>query len=78
MTRKELADCANRLARASRYSGAPHLTADSSRRDVVAWLQWNDPNGSHTDALARREGCEPYGHDDAWKALRSMIAEDCE
>lgn len=80
MTRKEradIADCANDAARGSRRGGAPWLTADSSRDAVIGWLQWNDPNGSHTDSLARREGGDPYDFEGAWRALGDMIAEDC-
>lgn len=64
---------ANKLAAQSRSPGAPRLTADSTREALIAWLQWNDPNGCHTDALAEVEGIDPYTTETAWDALREMI-----
>ncbi len=67
---------ANALARLSRYAdSAPYLGLDVTRERILAWLQWNDPNGCHTDALARAEGMEPHTLDSAWDALETMLAD---
>lgn len=71
-----LCDWANAAAVASPVPGAPYLTAASSRQDVAAWLQWNDPNGCHTDALAVAEGLDPYTDDTVWDALSEMFDDD--
>ncbi len=75
MTRAEIAAAANHVGRLSRYGGAPPLAEDSARETLVAWLQWCDPNGSHADALALRDGCDVYDLDRAWSAVADMIAE---
>ena len=70
--RKALAAAATDASRASRYPG-PVLTADSSKAEVEAWLQWCDPNGCHTPRLAEIEGIDPYTETEAWDALASML-----
>lgn len=75
MTRERLAKLANDEARGSRRGSAPVLTAASDRESVIAWLQWNDPNGCHTDALARAEDFDPYTDAAAWEALADMLAD---
>lgn len=72
-TKEELAAGANSAGKLSRRRGAPGLSAKSPRADVVRWLQWNDPNGSHTDAQARREGGAPYTAAGAWDALEATL-----
>lgn len=67
---------ANRIAEESSAPGAPLLAPDSPRTTVCAWLQWCDPNGSHTDAVARANGHEPYTLDEAWDALAEMVTRD--
>lgn len=52
------------------------LSPDSTRETVVDWLQWNDPNGIHTDALAAGEDFDPYTLESAWDALASMLDDD--
>jgi hypothetical protein len=54
-------------ARPLRTGGPPRLTADSSRKDLIAWLKWNDPNGGYSDADAEREGFDPLTKEDAWE-----------
>lgn len=71
--RNGLAERANRAADASRVPGAPRLHARSRREAVQAWLQWNDPNGSHTDVAAAMEDAEPYNEAEAWLALADML-----
>jgi hypothetical protein len=69
----EISRRANDLASRSRRIGAPILSPASARGDVIAWLQWNDPNGSHTDELASHDDIEPYTLERAWQALAEMI-----
>lgn len=71
--RDRVAREANAQAASSNARGAPTLSRASSRESVCAWLQWCDPNGSHIDALARREGGDPYSTVDAWEALATMV-----
>lgn len=68
-----LAERANETAALSRRGGAPGLSDTSSRLDVVAWLQWCDPNGSHTDAAAAADDRDPYTLSEAWEALADML-----
>lgn len=71
--RVALAHAANQASSSFRRGGAPRLTATSSREDVIRWLQWNDPNGAHTDSLAQAEDIDPYTADEAWDALAQML-----
>lgn len=74
---RELAELANRAADGSRYrDSAPHLTETSSAEWVARWLQWNDPNGSHTAELAESEGCDPYTTESAWDALAEVLLDE--
>ncbi len=73
--RAMIAASANRLARASRRPGTPVLRAESPREDVVAWLQWNDPNGAHADELAVMDRVPTYTLEGAWSALAEIIGE---
>jgi len=72
--KEELAKRANALASMSRRGGAPSLTGRSSIDAVSRWLQWNDPNGAHTEELALKEDIEPYDEEGAWEALLDMVA----
>lgn len=74
-SRAQLVAKANEGGRLSRVPGAPHLTPESSRETLIAWLAWNDPNGSHTDEDAIADGIEPYDLDSAWETLASFYAE---
>lgn len=51
------------------------LSADSDRGDLISWMQWNDPNGSHTDTEAAAEDVDPYTLETAWDALGDMVAQ---
>lgn len=53
----------------------PPLSETSDAETVAAWLQWNDPNGCHTSALALAEGCDPYDRETAWDALAEVLSE---
>jgi hypothetical protein len=74
--REETAAKANAAGSASRNPGAPVLSADSTAEQLAAWLQWNDPNGSHTADLAEREGFDPYDVETAWEVLAQAIDEE--
>lgn len=48
--------------------------AETATRDqIIAWLQRNDPNGSHTDALAWVDECDPYTRERALEQLEEML-----
>lgn len=69
-----IANEANKEAAQSRQRGAPVLSADSSTATLCRWLQWNDPNGSHTPELAKAEDLEPYTNEEAWTVIREMLS----
>lgn len=76
LSHRELATMANDIARQSRYGGsAPRLQRTSSRKDVIAWLKWNDPNGVYTDAANRVENYRPLTTDEAWVLLEEMVTQ---
>lgn len=74
-----LASCANEHGRQSRRIGARTLSATSSREDVLAWLQWNDPNGTYEDCCYEdcHADCEPVSLEDAWQLLETTVRDDC-
>lgn len=83
--REHVADGANKVGRESRRSGAPVLDAGSSAETLVAWLRWNDPNGTHAvlrhvdgDALCERGRCSCEGYEtvgEAWDAIAETLDE---
>lgn len=75
LPRERIAELVNIASHGSRRGGRPVLTGASDRETLIAWLQWNDPNGCHTDALAAVEGFEPYTLDRAWEAVADMVAD---
>lgn len=75
-TFQQLADWANGVAKSSRRGGAPHLTGESKREDVIRWLKWNDPNGLYTDDANRREGQDPLTIVEAWGLVEDHMRED--
>lgn len=72
---RELAELANRAALESRRPGAPTLAEDSDTETVAAWLQWCDPNGSHTAELALADDLDPYDCERAWDTLADMLCD---
>lgn len=74
MTRAEVVRAANEIRRSSRDGGAPVLSEASDLVDLCAWLQWNDPNGSHTAALAQADDIEPHDLASAWGAIAEQVA----
>lgn len=73
MNKKDSAAVANLAGLQSRRRGAPVLSEESTREQIVQWLQWNDPNGIHLDELAQKEDVEPYTLESAWAALIEML-----
>lgn len=74
--RVKWAAVANEVGRLSRLGGAPVLTAYSDANAIANWLQWNDPNGSHSAAWAERDGFDPYDLGTAWDVLATMLADE--
>lgn len=75
MNREQLVKTANEISRESPKRGAPTLTVNSARDVVCDWLQWCDPNGSHTDALADADRCDRHDLDSAWDSVADMATE---
>jgi len=75
MDRDALATKANEVGCLSRAPGAPSLASESGREVLLAWLQWNDPNGCYTDDLAATEGFAPMTTADAWAHLANVLAD---
>jgi hypothetical protein len=73
VNRKVLAAKANEVGLLSRVEGAPLLRADSARENLLAWLQWCDPNGCYTDELAAAEDFDPITLAEAWDHLASTL-----
>ena len=71
--RAEIAAQANASLEGARRGPYPHLSASSSRSTLITWLQKVDPNGIHTDALARLDDVDPYTLETAWDAVADMI-----
>ena len=67
--RAEIAAQANAILEGARRGPYPRLTASSSRSTLITWLQKVDPNGIHTDALARLDDVDPYTLETAWDAV---------
>ena len=45
----------------------------SGREVLLAWLQWNDPNGCYMDDLAAAEGFAPMSIADAWTHVAGTL-----
>ena len=48
------------------------------REDLIAWLRWNDPNGSFTDEEADAEGWEPLDVEGAVDMIMQHVEENLE
>jgi hypothetical protein len=81
-SRALLASAANEIGRLSSRIGARTLRPESSRVDILAWLQWNDPNGSYEDPEPWADECgcffgpddrDPIPLEDAWDLLGTVI-----
>lgn len=70
--RADIAAWANVVGLKSRRSGAPSLSADSSRETLLRWLQWNDPDGAYTDDARESDASidgPPNTLEEAWEML---------
>lgn len=76
--RAEIARRANAGGMLSSNRGAPFVTVDSTRETLIAWLGWNDRNGTYSDDDCRREGMTPLTLTEAWALLAEMTAEETE
>lgn len=80
--RDAIVKAANRVARESRYRGAPCLTETSSASVVAEWLQWCDPNGVHTPDAAKNamgecaDDFDAYTEETVWDALADMLGDE--
>lgn len=45
------------------------------RKSIIAWLQWNDPNGEYSDAEVERDGGEPLSLEDLLDLFDQAVAE---
>lgn len=48
------------------------------REDLIAWLRWNDPNGSYTDEDAEAEDMEPLDVESAVDLVMGHVEENLE
>lgn len=46
-----------------------------SRKDILSFLQWNDPNGRYTDQAAKDEGMESLSKQEALEYLHDVLIE---
>ncbi len=68
-----VAALANEAGKLSSNSGAPALTASSSRADLIRWLGWNDAHGTYSDADCAAEGMDPLTTAEAWDLVASAV-----
>lgn len=54
------------------------LLRDGTRDQIIAWLCWNDPNGTYTDHDSAAEGCSALTRERAAEIMRSQINRDKE
>lgn len=52
------------MTQIKKHQGPP--ARDSSREEKLAWLQWNDKNGTYTDANSNMEGMPLLTDSEAW------------
>jgi len=69
----EIVAAANEASRLSRTPGAPLLSENSSLVALLAWCDWNDPNG---EWLAP-EACGVANLGEAWDRIECMLFDDC-
>lgn len=65
---------ANCISRNAARPG-PILSLNSPVEEIAGWLQWCDPNGSHTRDLALADDCDPYDDESIWEALAYLALE---
>lgn len=74
MNKEKIARVANEAVRLSRKRGGPRLSADSDVDELIAWLQWNDPNGNYHPEDDPDE--EPISEGEAWGLVRDALRDD--
>lgn len=47
-----------------------------SRRAILNWLQWADPNGAHHDSARKREGAPRLTISQARDIMRDILAQN--
>lgn len=52
------------------------IICKGTRDDIVAWLKWNDPNGTYTDEDSAAEGIDPIGYDSARDTMIRHVLTD--
>lgn len=75
-SRAYLADWANRIVSGNGARGISKLSTRSAREDIIAWLQWNDPNACYTDLLSAQENLDPLTEEEAWELLEDIMMEN--
>lgn len=48
------------------------------REELIAWLRWNDPNGSYTDEDAEAEGWDPLDVEGSVDIIMKHVEENLE
>lgn len=54
------------------------LLERGTRRDLIGWLEWNDPNGCYSDADCEAEGMDPLELDTLREIMRRQLLENSE
>ena len=54
------------------------LLERGTRRDLIGWLEWNDPNGDYSDADMEAEGLDPLTLEEAREIMRRQLLENAE
>lgn len=50
------------------------LLARGTREQIIAWLVWNDPNGTYTDRDSESDGMGPLTLSEARRIMRDQIS----
>lgn len=58
---------------ANEYTRGPRLRADSSREELIAWLECHDGNGTYSDEACDQAGYGRLTLGSAW----DLIAREC-
>ena len=52
------------------------LLVDGTREDLIAWLCWNDPNGTYTDRDSLAEGMRAMTLEEARSIMRNQVTRE--
>jgi len=61
------------LCRLANDGSGPRLRPDSSREELIAWLECHDGNGTYSDEACDQAGYDRLTLDSAW----DLIAHEC-